>query len=94
MLNQQVQLSAPTERASNPFVRVVAGAAGTAGSLLLRSEDRIALQPLERDGTSLRLLPPVWQVPIAVTARPRVVAGTTNEVLVVDTHELLHVRWR
>ena len=67
---------------------------GPAGAtLLLRIEDRIALQPLQVDGKRLRLLPPVWQVPIPPTASPQL-ARNAPEVLVLDKHELLHVSWR
>lgn len=93
MLNQQLQLPVRQGRQRIPFARVLAAPAGTAGSLLLRIEDRIALQPLERDDTRLRLLPPVWQVPIPAKASPEL-ARNASEVLVVDAHELLHVSWR
>ena len=91
MLNQQLQLPVRQGRQRSPFVRVLAGPAGAA--VLLRIEDRLALQPLQRDDTRLRLLPPVWQVPIPPTAGPQL-ARNAPEVLVVDKCELLHVSWR
>ncbi|HEX6812214.1 MAG TPA: VCBS repeat-containing protein [Planctomycetota bacterium] len=92
MLNQQLQLPVATE-GRGPFLRVLGGPAGTPGALLLRNDDVMALQPLQREGASLRLMPQRWQVPIAKTARPRLARGA-SEVLLVDEHELLHVRWQ
>ena len=91
MLNQQLELPVRQGRQRSPFVRVMTGPAGA--TLLLRIEDRIALQPLQLDGTRLRLLPPVWQVPIPPTASPQL-ARNAREVLVLDKRELLHVSWR
>jgi hypothetical protein len=91
MLNQQLELPVRQGRQRSPFVHVMAGPAGAA--LLLRIEDRLALQPLQCFDTRLRLLPPVWQVPIPPTASPQL-AHNAPEVLVVDKHELLHVSWR
>jgi len=91
MLNQQLELPVRQGRQRIPFVRVLAAPAGA--FVLLRIEDRIALQPLQRDDTRLRLLPPVWQVPIPSTASPQL-ARNAPEVLVVDKRELLHVSWR
>jgi hypothetical protein len=91
MLNQQLQLPVRQGRQRSPFVRVLAGPDGAA--LLLRIEDRIALQPLQCFDTRLRLSPPSWQVPIPPAAAPRLARGAP-EVLVVDEHELLHVSWR
>ncbi|MEO6595383.1 MAG: VCBS repeat-containing protein [Planctomycetota bacterium] len=98
MLNQQLQLPAPGGPrgggASGTFVHVLPGGSGTAGALLLRSDERLLLRPLRLDGQSLRLDPPAWQVPIGKESRPRLLPNTTNAVLVVDEHEVLHVTWR
>lgn len=91
MLNQQLELPVRQGRQRSPFVHAMAGPAGAA--LLLRIEDHLALQPLQRDDTRLRLSPPVWQVPIPPTSSPQL-AHNAPEVLVVDKHELLHVSWR
>jgi hypothetical protein len=91
MLNQQLELPVRQGRQRSPFVHVLAGPAGA--FVLLRIEDRLALQPLQRADTRLRLLPPVWQVPIPPTSSPQL-AHNAPEVLVIDKHELLHVSWR
>ncbi len=97
-LNQQLLLPAGEGRGRQPFVHVVAGAGGKPGVLLLRVDDRIVRQPLQADGARLRLLPAVASAPIAATARLRMLANrrdaVLDDVLAVDDHELLHVRWR
>ncbi|HEX5053098.1 MAG TPA: hypothetical protein VFZ65_15090 [Planctomycetota bacterium] len=94
VLIQQLQLPAPRGRKQRTFVRVLPGLQGAAGALLLRSEDRVQLRPLQRDGERLRLDPPAWQVPVGDEAMPRLLPGATDALLVLDRHELLHVRWR
>lgn len=87
-----LQLPAGKGRPTVPFLHVLPGTAGAPGALLVRSEDRVLLQPIERDGDSLRLGEPTWQLPIPAAARLSLPAPNARELLVLDQNEAWFVR--
>lgn len=86
----------PVERGGDgqPFVRVLAGQGGSPGDVLLRLGRTLVRRPLVRDGERLQLGPPANRLPLGEKARPRALLDAPGEVLVLDEHELLHVRMR
>jgi hypothetical protein len=92
LITKQLQLPAIGGPSDPLVVQVLAGKNGAPGALLLRTGDALQMRPLRRDGKRLLLDEPAWQHPISSKARLRTIAGEPGELLVLEDHELQHVR--
>ncbi|MCA3010117.1 MAG: VCBS repeat-containing protein [Phycisphaerales bacterium] len=90
MLATVLQIAARQD-AGQPYLRVLAGAPGQAGSVLLREDDQLQRRPLAADGRKLRLDPPDCALALQKGAR-LLPAADPKECHVRRAHELLHVR--
>jgi len=94
-LTQTLQLPLRSGRNAEPFLHIVPGVDGEAGSVLVRQEQALGRRPLQRSGDRLAL--GAFGDPVALANESRILllpGLPPGEVVVMNKHELLHVRLR
>lgn len=94
-MTQTLQLPLRSGRNAEPFLQVVPGAGGEPGSVLIRQEQALGRRPLQRNGDRLTL--GAFSDPVALSNDSRIVrlpGLPPAEVVVMNKHELVHVRMR
>lgn len=93
---QLLQLPIDGGRSRGPFLEVLAGNAGAAGTVLLQSGATLQRRPFRRDGDRLQLAPATASLPLGNAARLRGLdhadGSPTGEVVVWLDQEVQHVR--
>lgn len=92
-MTQTLQLPLRSGRNAEPFLHVLPGGNGNPGSVLLRQEQTLGQRALQRSGERLTLGTFADAVALANDSRVLVLPGLPpGEIVVMNAHELLHVR--
>lgn len=94
LLTTSLQVPLQDGRGSEPFVRLLPGAAGQPGELALGLDARLAVRPLVRAGSRWQLGPERLAVTLPAKSRLAVLDPVRGEFLARADHEALHVRVR
>ncbi len=94
LLTEKLQFPAKRKRGGGAFVRVVAGAGGKPGGVLVHDGDAIVFRGLEASGRKLALLEPSWRTPTQESAVPLPPRTDGKELFVVSEREIQSVRWQ